>query len=72
MKNDFTIEELIILKHGLEYLPNSLNISNNYLNKCGNIINKINQMIYSYCDHDGEIGKDYPAEKCMKCNRMWE
>jgi len=34
--------------------------------------NKIQSIIDNYCEHDGEIGKDYPAEKCMKCNRMWE
>lgn len=33
---------------------------------------KIRYMIDNYCEHDGEIGKDYPAEKCMKCNTMWE
>lgn len=33
---------------------------------------KLESMIYNYCEHNGEIGKDYPAKKCMKCNRMWE
>jgi hypothetical protein len=33
---------------------------------------KIQSMIDNYCEHDGEIGKDYPGEKCMKCSRMWE
>lgn len=33
---------------------------------------KIQSMLDDYCEHDGEIGKDYPAEKCMKCGMMWE
>ncbi len=27
---------------------------------------KIQDILINYCEHDGEIGKDYPAEKCMK------
>lgn len=67
--NDFTKEELVDLlsiceggiydDHPIEDWKLSLQ-------------NKIQSMINNYCEHDGEIGKDYPAEKCMKCHRMWE
>jgi hypothetical protein len=37
-----------------------------------NLRDKIQSLIDNYCEHDGEIGKDYPAEKCMKCGAYWE
>jgi len=70
--NDFTKEELIKLKNGIEYLPNSISISHQYLADCVVIMQKLDGMIDNYCEHDGEIGHDYPGEKCMKCCRMWE
>lgn len=36
------------------------------------LLDKIEFMLENYCSHDGEIGKDYPAEKCMKCGAYWE
>ncbi len=66
--NDFTKEELIDLNviisvwHA-KYIEDK---------EIGKLSEKIQTMIDNYCDHDGEIGKDYPAEKCMKCNKMWE
>jgi hypothetical protein len=35
------------------------------------LLDKIRSMIDDYCEHDGEIGKYYPAEKCMKCGAYW-
>lgn len=69
--NDFTKEEL----------ENLANCVGEYTSTCSKgyhdliypeLYNKIQSMIDNYCEHDGEIGKDYPAEKCMKCNGMWE
>jgi hypothetical protein len=70
--NDFTKDELIILKNGLECLPIARNLSMGYMATCIVLKDKLNSMIENYCDHDGEIGKDYPAEKCMKCGAYWE
>ena len=50
--NDLTKDELIKLKNGLEYLPNSVSISKKYWNECEEIIRKLQSMIDSYCDHE--------------------
>ena len=70
--NDFNKEKLITLKNGIEYLPDSVNLDRAYKNRCDLLIEKIRAMIDNYCVHDGEVGKDYPGDKCMKCMRMWE
>jgi len=49
--NDFTKDELIKLKNGLEYLPNSVGISTKYWNECEEIILKLKTMIDNYCEH---------------------
>lgn len=67
--NDFTKEELSLCYRAIEFMlfkkiwvqPETRSFHN-----------KLRSMIDNYCEHDGEIGKDYPAEKCMKCKRMWE
>ena len=68
--NEFTIKQLIILKNGIDYLPNSVNISTQLLADCAVLLEKLDNMINTYCAHDEEIGIDYPAEKCMKCERI--
>ena len=65
--NDFTKEELEELQHCIYA----------YRDLCDedvddSLCDKLQSMIDNYCEHDGEIGKDYPAEKCMKCGRYWE
>ena len=67
--NDFTREELIeILDYCDAWKPPGLGMSNFRMNTW----TKIQSMIDNYCEHDGEIGKDYPAEKCMKCGAYWK
>lgn len=58
--NDFTKEELM----DLEFAVISVYMGNSELR------GKIQSMIDNYrdCKHDGEIGIDYPALKCMKCD----
>lgn len=62
--NDFTKDEL-------EYLFRKFMLTNgdDFEHK---LESKIQSMIENYCKHDGEIQKDYPAEKCMKCGAYWE
>ena len=68
---DFTKEELeIILLDMTIYADTSYPLKESPSHK--GLRDKVQAMIESYCEHDGLIGIDYPAEKCMKCNRMWE
>jgi len=48
--NDFTKEELIILRNGIDYLQSNqqLNLSNQYVNKCKNIEEKLKSMVDNY------------------------
>ena len=54
--NDFTKEELIVLKNGIEYLPVHLNLSKQYAEKCKVIFDKLQSMIDDYCDHENVMG----------------
>ena len=68
--NDFTKEQLETMRNAIFWgmVSSSLwRIPENNL-----LVDKIQSMIDNYCEHDAEIGKDYPAEKCMKCGAMWE
>ena len=62
--NEFTKAEL---QHILKIMDHC------YLDNYGQELGrKIQAKVDNYCEHDGEIGKDYPAEKCMKCGAYWE
>ncbi len=65
--NDFTKDELDYIRDYIFNGAASIRFDNHESLK-----NKLQSMIDNYCEHYGEIGKDYPGEKCMKCNRMWE
>lgn len=52
--NDFTKEELIALKNGIEYLPDSVSLDKNYSAMCNVILGKLTVMIDNYCEHEGE------------------
>ena len=69
MNNDFTKEELEIL---LNHMARGANWKNELSKIDNDLMIKLESMIDNYCEHDAEIGKDYPAEKCMKCGAMWE
>jgi len=64
--NDFTKEELEFIKRCVK--PFSWLWKDDF----DEIVHKIQSLIDNYCEHDGEIGKDYAAEKCMKCGAYWE
>lgn len=65
VKMQFTKEELELLEQALQ---ESLSNGTHWRpDKKISLMLKIQPMIEDYCEHDGEIGKDYPAEKCMKC-----
>jgi hypothetical protein len=63
--NEFTKEELIFMRDS--FLQRISSSSLFKYEDYENLHSKIQSMIDNYCDHDGEIGIDYPAEKCMKC-----
>ena len=66
--NDFTKEELIALKNGIEYLPNSVNLDNKYQEMCDGIIVKIKSLIDNYCEHEWRCWDDeHNTMDCIKC-----
>lgn len=65
--NEFTKEELKRLKIIIAAIIRNQQHQTNLI-----ILKKLQSIIDNYCEHDGEIGKDYPAEKCMKCGKYWE
>jgi hypothetical protein len=83
--HDFTKEELITLKNGIEYLPDSVNLSKQYREHCHRIIAKLQAMIEDYreerCDHRSN-GNYYlngtitiiPTDvyKCKYCDKFYK
>lgn len=67
--NDFTKDELIKLKNGLDHLPNSVNISHEYWSECEEIISKLQSLIDNYCKHEWREGM---CQTCIKCNSLQE
>lgn len=69
---NFTKDELQIIllemNISIQRTPKQLKVSPIYIA----LRDKVESMVDNYCTHDGEIGKDYPAEKCMKCGAYWE
>ena len=65
--NEFTKDELIKLKNGLEYLPESVNLSSKYLEDCSVILKKLESMIDNYCEHEWHSGGNRPWLHCIKC-----
>jgi hypothetical protein len=72
--NDFTKEELEEISSAMSWMENEQSglVEDNVIKLWHAIDSKLEKLIDNYCAHDGEIGKDYPAEKCLKCNMMWE
>lgn len=63
--NDFTKEELEILR---DFCISNITGNKPYMY----LFDKIQSLINNYCEHGGVIEVDYPAEKCMKCGKMWK
>lgn len=68
--NDFTKEELIILKNGVDWLPNSVNLSLDYLEKCKALFRKIDGLIVNYCEHESKIDIEEAPMICQKCGKV--
>lgn len=68
--NDFTKEELIALKNGIDYLTQSVNLDCKYQELCNHIFKKLETMIDNYCDHEWHHTKSerkyYRCSKCLK------
>jgi UDP-2,3-diacylglucosamine pyrophosphatase LpxH len=65
--NEFTKEELIALKNGIEYLPERVNLDNKYQEMCNRIISKIKSMIDNYCEHYYTSVGNHKWLHCIKC-----
>lgn len=50
--NDFTKQELIMLKHSIQYLSDRTSLSDGYLEAHNAMENKIQSMIDNYCEHE--------------------
>ena len=72
--NDFTKEELIKLRNGIDYLLKAINETMQYNNECVELFAKIGQMIDNYCEHKKSPWSceiDY-AKMCDTCDRVLE
>ncbi len=68
--SEFTKEELIKLKNGIDYLPNSVNMSTQYLADCVVIMQKLDKMIDNYCEHDSKASDiSFTNYFCTKCGK---
>ena len=70
--NDFTKDELSMAADGIVLIKKQCKMDDATRDKLDKLDEKLCLMINNYCEHNGEIGKDYPAEKCMDCGSMWE
>lgn len=69
--NDFTKDELILIKNGIQYLSDRTSLSDGYLEKCNGIENKIQSLIDSYCEHsDHHYYGDIAAAECKQCGMV--
>ena len=71
--NDFTKEELEIIKHGVDWVFEH----QDFKDKSSVLIlgRKIQSMIDNYCEHDKRPYESYVTgfqEKCCKCDKVFE
>lgn len=72
MITDFTKEELVLVKVGIEYLHENMNESRQRLEQYEYLIGKIQSMIDNYCEHEWEnpcCGCPDSACLCIKCGK---
>lgn len=80
--NDFTKDELLTLREGIEHLPNNVNLNNQYMFNCGVLLHKLNDLIDNYCEHEWNFdtlikkialnpGESFPVE-CKKCGNPYK
>ncbi len=61
----FTLEELIKLKNGIEYLPQMVNLDSKYIEECAFIMIKLNtliQEILDKADYESQRGISVPVD----------
>jgi len=64
--NDFTKEELSMLKNGIQYLSDRTSLSERYLEAHNSLESKIQSLIDNYCEHlDSNI-----SFVCEDCGRI--
>lgn len=69
--NEFTKEELSMLKNGIQYLSDRTSLSEGYLVAHNALENKIQSMIDNYCEHSKHIYYgDIPVGECTKCHMV--
>ena len=70
--NDFTKDELIALKNGIDYLPNSVNLDKKYREMCEGVFKKLQSMIDNYCEHEssGEVRDVDYVKVCTQCKEV--
>jgi hypothetical protein len=64
--NDFTKEDLSLLKNGIQYLSDRTSLSDGYLSIHNALESKIQSLIDNYCDHEKTIS-DSCLVDCCKC-----
>lgn len=69
--NDFTKEELVKLKNGIEYLSDRTSLSNQYLKGNIDLAHKIQSLIDNYCDHEHTKSHTMNVRVCDKCQTIF-
>lgn len=69
--NDFTKEELAMLKNGIQYLSDRTSLSEGYLNAHNALENKLQSLIDNYCEHEKTIRDSAMITACCKCGVTW-
>ena len=73
--NDFTKEELIRMKHGIEYQSDLMHYPSQDVDICNQLSHKIQSLIDNYCNHKNNVWPLYTptgdipvAGMCYECN----
>lgn len=66
--NDFTKEELFMLRNGIQYLSDRTSLSDGYLSIHNELESKIQSLIDNYCEHIFVYINETP--ECIKCHAI--
>lgn len=71
--NEFTKEELIYMRDGIELIQDKCNISKQIDEKLDSTRSKIQSLIDNYCDHSDcfELDTDSIILGCNDCDKVW-
>ena len=72
--NDFTKEELSILKNGIQYLSDRTSLSEGYLEAHNALEVKIQSMLDNYCEHTPSDAhyEQFRWHLCSKCGVQYK